>query len=320
MALSFPVSPIHATMSPAVCQSTGIPLVLGGHSFIAQLGNDPPAAAREQREIVESCLDHGITWFDTTYQPERIALGEALQALGRRNEATILAWNFFTDFRPGDPVGKPEYYRPRHIEVILEQLRTTWVDGLVVVALDDPEENRRQRELLIDWRRRGYVRSLGLWASDRATVLSQGTDTPFAFGVGPFNVTTRDAASVFAACKKSGWQTLATSPFVRGWELDRMTAAAAAGGCGAPEALRPRLADLMLRFSLFQPDVDRVIVGMRRLEWVARNLESVSRGPLTTEERRWLRRVRRLTARRRRWQRLRRLFARRAAPPVPSGS
>ena len=72
-----------------------VPLVLGGHSFIQQLGNDPAPDVDEQIEIVSTCLDAGITWFDTTYQPERVALGTVLKALGRRDEATIIAWNFF---------------------------------------------------------------------------------------------------------------------------------------------------------------------------------------------------------------------------------
>ncbi len=70
-----------------------MPLILGGHSFISQLGNDPPASEQEQHKIVETCLDHGIRWFDTTYQPERVALGNVLHALGRRGEAKILAWS-----------------------------------------------------------------------------------------------------------------------------------------------------------------------------------------------------------------------------------
>ena len=132
---------------------TEIPLILGGHSFITQLGNDPAASAEEQQRIVESCLELGIRWFDTTYQPERVALGKALNALGRRDEATILAWNFFKSFSPGDSVGEAEYYRPQHIEIILEELRTAYVDCLVMVPLDDPEENQRQEELLIEWQR-----------------------------------------------------------------------------------------------------------------------------------------------------------------------
>ena len=53
------------------------PLVLGGHSFIQQLGNDPGLSEADQTRLVESCLNRGIRWFDTTYQPERIALGRA---------------------------------------------------------------------------------------------------------------------------------------------------------------------------------------------------------------------------------------------------
>jgi len=282
---------------------TDIPLVLGGHSFISQLGNDPPASEKQQLAIVESCLNGGITWFDTTYQPERPALGNALRALGRRDEATILAWNFFTEFSPGQDVGGPEHYRPGHIDVILEQLSTSYVDGLIVVPLDDPEENQRQQELLVEWQGKGYVRFLGLWVEDRPLVATDREDNPFRFAVRPFNVNTAHAAPDIAAWKRSGWQTLATSPFFRGWELEELIAEASAHGYGDAQTLRPQLADLMLRFSLFESDVDRVIVAMRKVEWVQRNLASVSRGPLTARERRFLGRLK--TKRHRWWQRLR---------------
>ena len=80
-----------------------------------------------------------------------------------------------------------------------------------------------------------------------------------------------------------------------------MIADASAHGYGDAETLRPVLADLLLRFSLFQSDVDRVIVAMRKVEWIALNLESVSRGPLTAKEHRWLQHLRGLTAKKRRW-------------------
>jgi aryl-alcohol dehydrogenase-like predicted oxidoreductase len=299
---------------------TDVPLILGGHSFISQLGNDPPASEQEQRRITEACLDHGIVWFDSTYKPERIALGKALHALGRRNEATILAWNFFTDFSPGDPVGGPEYYRPGHIDSILEQLHSVYVDILVVVPLENLEQNNRQQELVIEWQKKGYVRSLGLWISDPAVLEHHGKENPYRYAIRPNNITTQGAAPVFAACKARGWETIATSPFFRGWELDRVIAEAAARKHGDPETLRPMVADLMLRYSLFQVDVDRVIVAMRKVQWITRNLESISRGPLTVEEhrlllqldglgrrkRRWLQRLRALSSRKHRlWQRLR---------------
>jgi aryl-alcohol dehydrogenase-like predicted oxidoreductase len=290
-------------------QATEMPLILGGHSFISQLGNDQPVSERDQCRLVESCLDHAVRWFDTTYQPERIALGNALHALGRRNEATIMAWNFFTDFAPGDPVGVPQYYRPWHIDVILEQLRTDHVDCLVAISLNDPEENQRQEELLVEWRKKGYVRYLGIWIEASAPIERVRQANLFRFAIRPFNITTPDAAPIFAACKLSGLETIATSPFSRGWELDRMIAAASARGYGDVETLRPAIADLLLRFTLFQRDVERVIIGMRKVEWIDRNVESVSKGPLTADEHRWLQQLRGLTLKKHRWwHRVRRLF------------
>jgi aryl-alcohol dehydrogenase-like predicted oxidoreductase len=131
-----------------------IPLVLGGHSFITQLGNDPPATEEEQCAIVETCLDHGIRWIDTTYQPERIALGGILHRLERHAETSLLAWSFFKDFTSMEPVGEPECYRPGHIDIILEQLRTDHVDCLVVIPAKDTDRDRQQIELAIEWRNR----------------------------------------------------------------------------------------------------------------------------------------------------------------------
>jgi aryl-alcohol dehydrogenase-like predicted oxidoreductase len=283
-----------------------VPLVLGGHSFIRQLGTDPPASETEQRAIVESCLAHGIRWFDTTYQPERSALGRALESLGRRDEATILAWNFFRDFGPDDPVGEPEQLRSEHLEIMLEQLRTTWIDCLVLVPLSDPEQDQRQEDLALTWQKQGYVRSLGRWVEHQPKPERGENGSVVRYAFQPCNLGTRRAAARFAAYKKHGWNTVATSPFFRGWELEKMVAGAAARGEGGPDELRSRLADAMLRFALFHPSVDRLVVAMRKVEWVQRNVHSAAHGPLTAEERRWLLRVHALTDERRWWPRLRR--------------
>ena len=52
------------------------PLILGGHSFIRQLGSDPHATEGEQAEIVAACLDQGMVtasavtfiWTAVTYR------------------------------------------------------------------------------------------------------------------------------------------------------------------------------------------------------------------------------------------------------------
>ena len=291
--------------------ATEIPLVLGGHSFISELGNDPPVPESRHPEIVESCLNHGIRWFDTTYPPERLALGRALQAVGRRDDATILAWNFFRGSSSTGSIEPPQSYQPDHIDTILDELRTDHVDGLVLVPDGDPDEHLRQRELLIGWQRHGYVARLGLWVESAAALEVFRCDHAFGFMVRPFNITTPDDGPIFESCRRTGRTTLATSPFVRGWELDRIVAAASARGHGDPDALRPTVADLMLRFSLFQPGVERVIVGIRKVAWIQQNADSVRRGPLSDAERRHLRELRRIAKRRHWLRRLGRLLGRR---------
>jgi len=93
---------------------------------------------------------------------------------------------------------------------------------------------------------------------------------------------------VFRACKQFGWRTFATSPFNRGWLLDRLLAAAAKEDREKPDTLRRRLADLLLRFSVHCPDVDHVIIGIRKPEWIPLDLASAGKGPLSESEMEWL--------------------------------
>jgi hypothetical protein len=94
-----------------------------------------------------------------------------------------------------------------------------------------------------------------------------------------------DATEVFRAGRRLGWLNFACTPFGRGWTLDRLVEQEGRTG---DAGFRASLADLMLRYSLFSPEVDRLIVAMRKPEWVAPNAASVRRGPLREEERVWL--------------------------------
>lgn len=247
-------------------------LVLGGHSFISQLGTDPAPDLDLQTEIVAACLAHGITWFDTTYLPERVALGRALERLGARDRATILAWNFFTDFGPDDPVGGADPYHPDSLDQMLDQLRTDRIDILVVHPVADPDDQARQEALAVEWAAAGKVGRLGTWSPGVGAARG-----PYTLVVDPCNVATPDAAPRFGHYRSVGWETLATSPFVRGWEMERRIAES-----GAP---KERVADALLRHSAFAPGVDRLVVAMRRPEWVEANVASLARGPLSADER-----------------------------------
>src|SRR4051812_22458053 len=109
-------------------------LGLGGHSFIEELGNDPVATFEEQCEIVTACLNNRIRLFDTTYYQERAALGKILQSLARRDDAEVMAWNFFK--QPGKEKQLVNYtpFEPHHMEIILDELQTNYIDILVIHA------------------------------------------------------------------------------------------------------------------------------------------------------------------------------------------
>jgi aryl-alcohol dehydrogenase-like predicted oxidoreductase len=241
-------------------------LVLGGHSFIPQLGTDPVPDRALAADIVAACLDAGIVHFDTTYAPERVALGRALEDLGRRDEAFVFAWNFFDHFGPEDPPSAPAAFRADSLGRVLDELRSDRIDLLVVHPVPDPVEQRDQEELAAEWLAQGRVGALGTWMPEPDAI---GAAT---FVGAPYNVADRAAAPLFAAARHRGLTTFATSPFVRGWELDRRVHA---GGGSLAE-----VADLLLRFAAFAPDVDLLVVSMRRPERVASNLASLARGPL----------------------------------------
>jgi aryl-alcohol dehydrogenase-like predicted oxidoreductase len=247
-------------------------LVLGGHTFIQQLGIDARPDPDEAAEIVAACLDAGITRFDTTYAPERVALGRALAALGRRDEATVLAWNFFEHFGPDGDLSGPTPYRPDHLERMLDELQTDRIDLLVVHPVEDAAEHARQEQVAAQWLADGRVGGLGTFMPEHAT-----TSVEYTAALAPYNVTTPDAPEAFAGYRRRGWGTYALSPFVRGWELERLVAES---GRSTAE-----LADLLLRHSAFAPGVDFVVVAMRKPEWVAANAESWRRGPLVEAER-----------------------------------
>ena len=262
-------------------------LVLGGHSFIPELGNDPAIDFGMQLEIVQECLDQGINCFDTTYEPERIALGRVLETLARRDEAQIIAWNFFADSSTGEYLVGPRPFAEEHIELLLHQLRTDYIDLLVVHGVKDDEKDKEQSDIAQSWVASGKVGSLGIWApwSDPATQ-SEAKD-PYEFVVMPRSIEDPNTDR-FRCCKAIGLQTFATSAFGRGWLLDRLVAIDVAQTSEAPGTSRARIADALLRFSIHDSHVDHLIVGIRNKEWISCNLESVRLGPLSEEEAQWL--------------------------------
>jgi aryl-alcohol dehydrogenase-like predicted oxidoreductase len=262
-------------------------LIVGGHSFIAELGNDPAIDFDAQCELVSACLDAGINAFDTTYQPERIALGRILKALNRRDEAWITAWNFFN-------VGEqhlmpPRGFVPGDIGALLDDLQTNRIDLVVVHPVKDDAENARSFDAARGWLAAGHVKALGVWEPGVAMERLADDASAFSFMFAPRNIANPNDA-LLSAGKRAGFRNCATSPFVRGWLLDKLIDVAAQDEPSQDRnALRAKLADAMLRFSFSSADVDHVVIGLRKRKWIAPNLASVARGPLIDGESQWLR-------------------------------
>jgi aryl-alcohol dehydrogenase-like predicted oxidoreductase len=247
-------------------------LGLGGHSFIQELGNDPQASFAEQCAIVTACLDNGIRLLDTTYYQERVALGNIMRELGRRNEAEILAWNFFK--QPGKENELVGYtpYEPHHIDVMLQELQTEHIDILVIHTHEDTLKLHEELDLAKRWMQEGKVKKVAFGMAHLEHLQKLPNNHPVTHVLAPYNAFHTASRELFLQAKEMGMAAIALSPFIRGWKLDEI-----GGDKGA-------VAEILLRWVAAQQVIDRVIVSMRKEEWVHANLKTVERGPLTKEE------------------------------------
>jgi hypothetical protein len=169
----------------------------------------------------------------------------------------------------------------------MEDLQTDRVDAVVVSPVATrscPERQAEQEAVAARWKADGRVRLLGTYRPGVDADERFGPHNPYDFQVQPHHVE-EDATGVFRACRGLGWVNFACTPFGRGWTLDRIVAKEGRSG---DAGFRAHVADLMLRYSLFSPGVDRLILAMRKPEWVTPNAASARRGPLREEERVWL--------------------------------
>lgn len=248
-------------------------LVLGGHSFIRQLGIDPEPDRREAERIVSACLDHGIAWFDTTYVPERVRLARALQDGGGRPEARIVVWNFFDDEHADGTFGGASEWTQERFDAIRRIFGRDRIDALMVHPIDDARADARQRDLAVGWLGQGLVGCLGLWEPD--AVRLGHPPGPYTFFVRPCNPACFRDRPLFDLGARSGWQAWACSPFHRGWNLER--------ACRSAAEPREVVARDLLRYARHAPGVARLIVSMRRSDLVAVNIAAEALGPLAEE-------------------------------------
>ncbi len=256
-------------------------LGLGGHSFIAPLGSDPEPPFEEQCRIVSACLDKGIRLIDTTYYQERVALGKVMQRIGRRAEIRLTAWPFFKQAGQENELVPHQPLEEGHLAIMLEELQTDFIDLLVIHCHDDREKLQRELALARRWMSEGSVKNTALGMAEPRHLQQLPAEHTVTHVLAPYNAFHRAAADTFAMAKDMGLETVAMSPFVRGWKLQEIQADKAANA--------DVVADILLRWVAFQPSVNHVIVSMRREEWVQKNAKALARGPLTEREQAMLR-------------------------------
>ncbi|MFC5649946.1 aldo/keto reductase [Paenibacillus solisilvae] len=248
-------------------------LGLGGHTFIAELGNDPLATFEEQCEIVRTCLNESIHLIDTTYYQERAALGQIFTAIGRREEARVMAWNFFKEPGKENELVPFTPFESAHIRQMLEELQTDSIDILVIHAHDDSVKLKQELSLAKQWMSEGKVKKVGLGMAQLKHLQLLPDDHPVTHVLAPYNAFRLEAAEMFTYARDYGMTTIALSPFIRGWKLDEL---------GEQKSMA---ADLLLRWVTQQPLIDHVIVSMRAKDWIHANLQAAGRGPLNEKER-----------------------------------
>ena len=233
--------------------------------------------------------NHLEALLQTAMMQEGVIAVAILDETGLSAQAHIIAWNFFTDFDSTGDLGRPDAYQPGHINILLDQLRRDTIDALVVHSVADPIADARQTELALRWRDDGKVGRVGYWAPDATRIASPGFRDAFSFIVRPNNAWTPEAPQIFATAKSAGCETIGCSPFFRGWRFDALADSAARIEPSVPRNDHiSRIAELLLRSALHQPNIDRLIVAMRRVDQVKVNCLSIHRGPLTESESAWL--------------------------------
>lgn len=244
---------------------------LGGHSFIEALGSDPLASFEEQCAIVAACLDNGIAVIDTTYYQERVALGRVLEQLGRRDEAHIMAWNFFKPTVESDELPGPTPYEAEHIDIVLEELGTNRIDTLVIHVHNDRCRFGQELELAQEWLSAGKIKRVALGMARAEDLKGLPDKHPVSCVLAPYNAFNLGAEEVFKLARTAGMEVLALSPFIRGWKLEEIGEKENAPG-------------ILLRWVAQSPLVDKVIVSMRKQEYVRGNLQILKQGQLSISE------------------------------------
>lgn len=240
----------------------------------------------EAINLLHASLDAGINFFDTArmYGNSEALMGKAF---ANRRDRVIISTKcrHFRDKKgmlPSDAALKTMIHES--LAESLEALQTDYVDVLMLHQADiEILSNETIARELADLRRKGIARAIGA-----STYQVNETQTAIASGVWdvvqlPFNLMDQRQQELFAIAKASGVGVVVRSVLLKGLLSDRADDLHPALQ-RVKDHLKhfdqlldeqiPRLSELAVKFALSFPEVSTVLVGMDRMEYLARSLEA----------------------------------------------
>ncbi|WP_347558459.1 aldo/keto reductase [Robbsia sp. KACC 23696] len=275
-----------------------------GSDFFQRWGT---TEGEEARRLVDVCLDHSLTFFDTadvySNGASETVLGEALK--GRRDKVLISTKGTFTSGEGPNGKGSSRYHLIRACEASLKRLQTDHIDLYFMHAFDaltPVDETLRALDDLMSSGKIGYIGASNF--SGWQVMKSLATSEKYGLGryvayQGYYSLLSRDYEwELMPLALDQGLGTMVWSPL--GWgrltgKIRRGQAAsegriATGGAAGGPPVDEARLFDIVdvldaiaqergktvpqvaLNWLLSRPSIANIVVGARNSEQLLQNL------------------------------------------------
>ena len=244
------------------------PELVEGRLDAKEAGGDYQAQRTRQ---VAAALEHGVNYFDTTYDHEAEALGNALADLKARDKCTI-ACDYCMD---GTKSRELRWSAARRFERSLKLLKTDHVDVYRPTPRDKMNQTDLQTlyDLFTKWKQEGKARFFGISGHDERYLMWAVETFPLDLILVPYSVGVQKAAEkLLPFAKQRGVGVVVIKPFAGG-SLFR-----AAEDVGKlQKSAGESVARAGLKFILENPNVSTVVPGANTVEEVVDNCQASGR-------------------------------------------
>jgi aryl-alcohol dehydrogenase-like predicted oxidoreductase len=222
----------------------------------------------ERTRQIAAALDHGVNYFDTTYDHEAEVLGNALAELKRRDQCYI-ACDYWMNGTKSDEL---RWSATRRFERSLKILKTDHVEVYRPTTRDKMKQADLEVlvELFSKWKQEGKALHFGISGHDEAYLMWAIQTFPIELIMTPYSVGLQKAAEkLFPLAKERDVGVVVIKPFAGG---SLFRAAEVVKMLNTPEG--ESVARAALRFILENPNVSTVVPGANTVEEVLDNAQA----------------------------------------------